>query len=74
VHRVIRVQELFAAGLPSSKIALMLPYLRDGRPCEIPIPELVADLKKEREWINRMITDLRNTRAVLDDVIEAASN
>lgn len=74
VDRVIRVQELFAAGLSSKKIALMLPYLRDrdGHPCEIPVPELVADLKEERERIDRMITDLQNTRAVLDEVIEAA--
>ncbi|PWK81199.1 DNA-binding transcriptional MerR regulator [Lentzea atacamensis] len=74
VDRVIRIQELFAAGLSSKKIALMLPFLRDrdGRPCEIPIPALVADLRKERERIDRMIADLQNTRSVLDDVIEAA--
>jgi DNA-binding transcriptional MerR regulator len=74
VDRVIRIQELFAAGLPSRKIALMLPFLRDrdGRPCEIPVPRLVADLRQERERIDRMITHLQNTRSVLDDVIEAA--
>jgi DNA-binding transcriptional MerR regulator len=74
VDRVIRVQELFAAGLSSKKIALMLPYLRDrdGRPCELPMPGLVADLRKERARIDRMIADLQNTRSVLDDVIQAA--
>lgn len=74
VDRVIRIQELFAAGLPSKKIALMLPCLRDcdGGPSEIATPLLVEDLKKERERIDRMIADLHNTRDVLDEVIDAA--
>jgi DNA-binding transcriptional MerR regulator len=76
VDRVIRIQELFAAGLPSRKIALMLPCLRDsdGRPCETATPLLVEDLKKERLRIDRMIADLLATRDVLDDVIDAASD
>jgi DNA-binding transcriptional MerR regulator len=76
VDRVIRIQELFAAGLSSKKIALMLPCMRDcdGGPSEIATPLLVEDLKKERERIDRMIADLHNTRSVLDDVIDAASD
>jgi DNA-binding transcriptional MerR regulator len=76
VDRVIRIQELFAAGLPSKKIALMLPCMRDydGGPSEIATPLLVEDLKKERRRIDRMIADLHATRDVLDDVIDAASH
>jgi DNA-binding transcriptional MerR regulator len=74
VDRVIRIQELFAAGLPSRKIALMLPCMRDndGGPSEIATPLLVEDLRKERLRIDQMIADLHTTRDVLDNVIEAA--
>ena len=75
VDRVIRIQELFAAGLPSKKIATLLPCLRDadGGPSGIATPRLVADLEGERARIDRMIADLRATRGVLDEVIEAAA-
>ncbi|ANZ41295.1 MerR family transcriptional regulator [Lentzea guizhouensis] len=74
VERVIRIQELFAAGLHSKKIARMLPCLRDadGGPSEIATPRLVAELEDERARIDRMMADLRTTRGVLDEVIEAA--
>ncbi|QIB49309.1 MerR family transcriptional regulator [Streptomyces aureoverticillatus] len=75
VDRVIRIQELFAAGLCSSKIAQLLPCMRDtdGRPSTIATPQLVADLGVERERIDRMISDLMRSREVLDEVIDAAS-
>lgn len=75
VDRVIRIQELFAAGLSSKKIALMLPCMRDadGGPSEIATPRLVADLTAERTRIDRLIGDLVRSRGVLDEVIEAAS-
>lgn len=75
VDRVIRIQELFAAGLSSKKIVRLLPCLRDadGGPSEIATPRLVAHLEDERARIDRMIADLRTTREVLDDVINAAS-
>src|SRR5919201_5519207 len=46
VDRVIRIQELFAAGLHSKKIAQLLPCMRDtdGGPSEIATPQLVAEL------------------------------
>ncbi|MER5390051.1 MerR family transcriptional regulator [Saccharopolyspora sp. NPDC002686] len=49
VDRVIRIQELFAAGLHSKKIAQLLPCMRDadGRPSEIATPKLVAELSAE---------------------------
>ncbi|SHG76687.1 MerR family transcriptional regulator [Streptoalloteichus hindustanus] len=75
VDRVIRIQELFAAGLCSAKIAQLLPCMRDadGGPSEIASPRLVADLTAERDRINRMINDLVRSRDVLDDVINTAS-
>ncbi|MBB5896885.1 MerR family transcriptional regulator [Kutzneria kofuensis] len=75
VDRVIRIQELFAAGLHSKKIARLLPCMRDadGGPSAIATPQLVAELTAERDRIDRMITELANSREVLDDVINAAS-
>jgi DNA-binding transcriptional MerR regulator len=76
VDRVIRIQELFAAGLHSEKIAQLLPCMRDadGRPSEVATPRLVTDLAAERDRINRMITDLIRSRDVLDEVIDTASD
>jgi DNA-binding transcriptional MerR regulator len=73
--RVIRIQELFAAGLHSKKIARLLPCMRDsdGGPSEVATPALVADLTAERDRIDRMITELINSRGVLNEVIDAAS-
>jgi DNA-binding transcriptional MerR regulator len=75
VDRVIRIQELFAAGLHSRKIAQLLPCMRDtdGGPNERATPELVTELIAERHRIDRMITDLTNSRQVLDEVINTAS-
>lgn len=74
VDRVIRIQELFAAGLHSRKIARLLPCLRDsdGGPSRAATPELVSELVAERDRIDRMMADLANSRDVLDDVIRAA--
>jgi DNA-binding transcriptional MerR regulator len=75
VDRVIRIQELFAAGLHSKKIAQLLPCMRDadGGPSEIATPQLVDDLTAERDRINRMIDDLVNSRDILDEVIDTAA-
>ena len=76
VDRVIRIQELYAAGLTSKKIFQILPCMRDadGGPSEIATPQLVSDLTEERERIDRMISDLIRSRDVLDDVIETAAD
>ncbi|MDP9868083.1 MULTISPECIES: MerR family transcriptional regulator [Streptosporangium] len=76
VDRVIRIQELFAAGLHSAKIAQLLPCMRDadGGPSEIATPRLVTELTTERDRIDRMITDLIRSREVLDEVIDTASD
>lgn len=76
VDRVIRIQELFAAGLCSEKMAQLLPCMRDadGGPSRAATPRLVSDLTAERERIDRMIADLLRSREVLDEVIHAASD
>ncbi|MCP2257659.1 DNA-binding transcriptional regulator, MerR family [Streptoalloteichus tenebrarius] len=76
VDRVIRIQELFAAGLNSTRIGQLLPCMRDsdGGPSEIATPRLVTELVKERDRIDRTIQDLLRSREVLEDVIRAASN
>ena len=78
VDRVIRIQELFAAGLNSKTIARLLPCMRDadGGPSAIATPrlvdDLVDDLVAERARIDRMMTELASSREILDDVIRAA--
>ncbi len=74
VDRVILIQQLYAAGLHSKKIAGLLPCMRDadGGPSAIATPRLVNDLIAERARIDRMITELATSRAVLDEVIETA--
>ncbi|MFD4700743.1 MerR family transcriptional regulator [Streptomyces niveus] len=75
VDRVIRIQELFAAGLCSGKIAELLPCMRDedGGPSEAATPWLVADLRRQRARIDEQIAELMRTREILDDVIVVAS-
>jgi DNA-binding transcriptional MerR regulator len=75
VDRVIRIQELFAAGLSSRKIAGFLTCMRDvdGGPNEIADGKLVEELTAERDRIERTMADLARSRDVLNDVIEAAA-
>ncbi|GAB1511209.1 MerR family transcriptional regulator [Actinophytocola sp. KF-1] len=74
VDRVIRIQELFAAGLTSKTIARLLPCMRDadGGPSAIATPRLIDDLVAERTRIERTMTELASAREVLNDVIKAA--
>lgn len=76
VDRVVRIQEMFAAGLHSKKIAELLPCMRDsdGRPSEVATPRLVAELSAELDRIDRTITELNNSRDLLVEVINAASD
>ncbi|WP_371647038.1 MerR family transcriptional regulator [Streptomyces mirabilis] len=76
VDRVVRIQELYAAGLNSAKIRQLLPCMRDqdGGPSAIATPRLVADLTAERDRIDRMIADLVRSRETLDEVIDAAGD
>ncbi|MER6141099.1 MerR family transcriptional regulator [Streptomyces sparsogenes] len=76
VDRVLRIQELYAAGLSSTKIGQLLPCMRDadGGPSEIADARLVEELSAERARIDRVIEDLQRSRAVLDEVIDTASS
>jgi DNA-binding transcriptional MerR regulator len=75
VDRVIRIQELYAAGLCSSKIAQLLPCMRDadGGPSATADARLVTELLAERDRIDRMIGDLQRSRETLGEVIDAAA-
>ena len=67
VDTVIRVQELFAAGLCSSKIALLLPCLQG--PPDRRTPALLADLVEQRERLDAAEREIRRAKGVLDEVI-----
>ncbi|GHD75436.1 hypothetical protein GCM10010336_51230 [Streptomyces goshikiensis] len=71
VDRVVRIQELYAAGLHGSKMAQVLPCMRDedGGPAVRATPARVIELSLERERIDRMTGDLLRWREVLDEVI-----
>ncbi|MGY4907773.1 MerR family transcriptional regulator [Streptomyces sp. 900116325] len=75
VDRVIRIQELFAAGLCSAKIEQLLPCLRDedGGPGASATPWLTAELVAERARIDRSVNELLRARDVLDEVIASAT-
>ncbi|MFF5448491.1 MerR family transcriptional regulator [Streptomyces sp. NPDC012888] len=75
IDRVIRIQELYAAGLNSRKIQRILPCMRDtdGGPSARATPALIAELTAERARIDRLITDLLRSRDTLDEVIATAS-
>lgn len=74
IDRVIRIQELYAAGLNSSKIEELLPCMRDqdGGASATATPLLAAELRAHRERLDREIDELRRTRDVLDEVIRTA--
>ncbi|MFE1798150.1 MerR family transcriptional regulator [Streptomyces sp. NPDC059517] len=83
VARVRRIQELYAAGLCSSKIVRLLPCMRDGDgdgdgdgdsgPAETADAFLVSELTVERARIDRMIEDLQRSRSLLDSIIDTAA-
>jgi len=75
IDRVIRIQELYAAGLNSAKIFEILPCMRDsdGRPNERATSKLAEQLVAERNRIDRQIVEMQRTREVLDSVIANAA-
>ncbi|RKT84897.1 DNA-binding transcriptional regulator, MerR family [Saccharopolyspora antimicrobica] len=70
VDKVVLVQRLISAGVPSAKMAEIFPCVFGGH--SKPTTEVVADLCEERERINGMIDDLLASRAILDDMITDA--
>lgn len=76
VDRVVRIQELFAAGLTSTVIAQLLPCIHDedGSPNASATPWLTETLRAERNRIGAGIRDLVRAREVLDGVIDTAGS
>lgn len=73
VDTVRRIRSLLAAGLNTATIATVLPCLRDDDQRLVPTcSDLVTDLCRERDRITAAITELQNSRTMLDAVINAA--
>lgn len=75
VDRVILIQQLFAAGLHSTKIAELLPCMRapEGGANRRATSRLAHELKSERARIDGLIDDLTRSRSVLDEIIASAA-
>jgi DNA-binding transcriptional MerR regulator len=74
VDRVVLIQHLFAAGLCSRKVAELLPCLRDedAGPTADATAWLAAELGAQRDRIDEQISALRQSRAVLEEILAAA--
>lgn len=72
---VRRVQQLLTAGLSSTTVAVVLPCLssHDGRLAPT-CPEVLGELRRERDRIDRAITALASSRTALDEVIDAGEH
>lgn len=70
VPRVGVIQQLYAAGLPSRRIAELLPCIDTDTTTD----HQRAMLKAERERISAQVDQLTATLARLDDLIEAADS
>ncbi|TXS48078.1 MerR family transcriptional regulator [Streptomyces sp. uw30] len=69
VDRVLLIQQLYAAGLPSRSIVELLPCVVTGEVT----PELLERLSAERDRINDRIGSLVDTRDRLDTLITTAT-
>ncbi|MEV0262520.1 MerR family transcriptional regulator [Streptomyces sp. NPDC050617] len=67
VHRVLVIQQLYAAAVPSKSIREMLPHVVDGQAT----PELLERLAAEGDRIDGRIGELVSARARLGAVIAA---
>jgi DNA-binding transcriptional MerR regulator len=73
VDAVRRIRTLLAAGLGTSTIATVLPCLEtDGERLAPTCPDVLGQLRAERERIDRAMEALSESRAALDTVIAAA--
>jgi DNA-binding transcriptional MerR regulator len=73
VDAVRRIRSLLAAGLSTSTIATVLPCLGTGGERLAPTcPDVLGQLRRERDRIDRAMEDLRTSREALDVVISAA--
>ncbi|MFK0250616.1 MerR family transcriptional regulator [Amycolatopsis azurea] len=70
---VRRIRGLLAAGLSTVTISSVLPCIRDDGERLVPTcPDLIAQLRQERDRIDQAIEDLTTSRRALDTVISAA--
>ncbi|MEU9348431.1 MerR family transcriptional regulator [Streptomyces sp. NPDC048278] len=69
VDRVLLIQQLYAAGLPSKSIVELLPCVVTGEVT----PELLDRLTAERNRIDTTISTLTGTRDRLDTLITTAT-
>lgn len=69
VERVHLIQDLFAAGLPSRSVAVLLPCVDNQEATD----EAITLLRTERERIDEQIRELLQTRERLDQVIVSAT-
>ena len=70
---VRRIRGLLAAGLSTATISSVLPCIReDGERLVPTCPDLLAQLRRERDRIDQAIEDLTASRQALDTVIAAA--
>ncbi|WP_432489179.1 MerR family transcriptional regulator [Kineococcus sp. SYSU DK018] len=69
IERVVLIQQLFAAGLCSSKVAELLPCL--SAPPTARTGELLQALLVERRRLDAVVHDAVRAREVLDGVIAA---
>lgn len=70
---VRRIRGLLAAGLSTATIASVLPCVyEDGERLVPTCPDLIAQLRRERDRIDQAIDDLTMSRQILDTVITAA--
>jgi DNA-binding transcriptional MerR regulator len=69
VDRVLFIQQLYAAGLPSKTIVEILPCVHTG----IATPAMLGRLSTQRDRITEQIHRLTATRDRLDTIITAAS-
>jgi len=70
VERVLLIQQLYAAGLPSRKIVELMPCMVSGEVT----PELLDRLSAERDRIDAQIADLVRARDRLHGLITTAEN
>ncbi|MEU7752825.1 MerR family transcriptional regulator [Micromonospora sp. NPDC049101] len=74
VEQVRRIRTLLAAGLNTTTIADVLPCTADtGNGLAAACPDLLTDLRRERDRISSSIAELRTARTMLDAIIEATS-
>ncbi|WP_433326318.1 MerR family transcriptional regulator [Spirillospora sp. CA-294931] len=72
VERVRRIRTLLAAGLNTATIADVLPCTVDtGDGLAAACPDLLTDLRHERDRISDTITELHDARTMLDAIITA---